>query len=288
MKLRKDGSATINLYAWSGYQNFGDELSAYLVKRITGREVKEQANPSKHCLIAIGSLLNEVTMFSAAYIWGTGCRAPCYFRCNRLHKLFPLNRFIYHRLWGQYFNRSIISVLRGPLTYELVAKLGFPKPKAYGDPGILMPYFYTPQSLDKKYKLGIIFHQVHAHIPQILDKDIRYISINRSTDKEIHEFIDEVCACDAILSSSLHGLIIAQAYGIPARNFFVKDLPICADESFKFKDYLLGTGQNIAKQLILSQADLNNKKLLLEQRLNASTFDLRPCAERVLKNFPDI
>ena len=48
--------------------------------------------------------------------------------------------------------------------------------------------------------------------------------------------VDYIYSCDIILSSSLHGIIIADAYNIP--NIWLDEFPL-NEGHFKFKDYFL-------------------------------------------------
>ncbi|WP_156383835.1 hypothetical protein [Methylobacterium sp. Leaf456] len=54
--------------------------------------------------------------------------------------------------------------------------------------------------------------------------------------------IDAVLSCRRILSSSLHGLILAHAYGIPATWLKISDRPLGDD--FKFRDYWASIGRD--------------------------------------------
>ena len=51
--------------------------------------------------------------------------------------------------------------------------------------------------------------------------------------------IDKICSCKVIYTSSLHGIILAEAYGVPA--VFYRGLPNIID--FKYKDYYASTGR---------------------------------------------
>ena len=62
-----------------------------------------------------------------------------------------------------------------------------------------------------------------------------------------NSFIDDICSCEAIVSSSLHGIIIADAYEIP--NVWISLDENHPDDNFKFKDYYLSVNKDISKPL---------------------------------------
>lgn len=67
---------------------------------------------------------------------------------------------------------------------------------------------------------------------------VKKLNIRASSPKEIETFIDDLNECEAVLSSSLHGIIIANAYGVPARYFRFKDQTLGGSaEGKKFSDY---------------------------------------------------
>lgn len=77
---------------------------------------------------------------------------------------------------------------------------------------------------------------------------VKIIDINRPYN-DLNSFVDEILQCDYILSSSLHGLIIADAYKVPCVRLKIDKNPIAASEAkddFKFEDYL--SGLNICKE----------------------------------------
>ena len=90
-----------------------------------------------------------------------------------------------------------------------------PRPIALGDPGILAPALLdrTPR---KKYVLGMIPHYRDASSPAVeqirsLGASVRIIDVGWTPE----EVATEIASCDAIISSSLHGLIFSDALGVP-------------------------------------------------------------------------
>ena len=61
--------------------------------------------------------------------------------------------------------------------------------------------------------------------------------------KPYKEVIDEILKCNKIVSSSLHGIVLAEAYGIPAK--WEKYSDDVLGNGFKFRDYLSGTGRTL-------------------------------------------
>ena len=58
---------------------------------------------------------------------------------------------------------------------------------------------------------------------------------------DIEEVVEEVVACDCIVSSSLHGIICADAFGVPAFWLQVSDKP--KGDGFKYLDYFSSVGR---------------------------------------------
>lgn len=167
-------------------------------------------------------------------VWGTGCISP-----NEIG-----------------FIPSKVYAVRGPLTRDELLKKDIQCPEIYGDPALLFPEIYNP-TLKFKYKYGIIPHYIDFTDPSSLksiyhleSQGVKVINITSG----IFNFIDELLQCQNILSSSLHGLIMADAYNIP--NIRVKLSDKLAGGNFKFTDYSL----SVNKPLVIG--DINNFKNL--------------------------
>lgn len=154
--------------------------------------------------------------------------------------------------------------MRGPLTRDQIINFGYNCPEIYGDPAILLPRFYKSQS-EKKFPIGLIAHHKHeSNLDKSILSDfgIHAISIKRSTDKELEEFIDELNSCQCIYSTSLHGLITAIAYGIPCRWLKIQNSPIHHEENYKFNDFFLGVNTTPMSPLIIPTLSLTNLQKL--------------------------
>ncbi len=142
--------------------------------------------------------------------------------------------------------QKIVSV-RGPLTRDILLSQGFDCPAVYGDPAMLLPLLYTPAHSAKKYKIGLIPHYVDkdntivqrlAENPDVHCIDIllpRTRGFRTSIERYWRQWIDDLCSCECVVSSSLHGLIIAEAYGIPT--LWAKFSDDINGNDFKYYDY---------------------------------------------------
>lgn len=200
-------------------RNFGDDINNVLFELI----LKKKVIPYKFSIISkitnndrilgVGSIMGFFNINNAT-VWGTGIMTS-----NTEIKGIP---------------KKVLAV-RGRLTRNKLLDSGIQCPEIYGDPAILFPIFYTPPII-KKHKLGIIPH--YSEIKKVqkmsfINQDT--LLINTSNYGNWKRFIDNVISCDYIISSSLHGLIIADSYGIP--NKWVEFYHQSDDNNFKFRDY---------------------------------------------------
>ena len=114
-----------------------------------------------------------------------------------------------------------------------------PYPALVGDPALILPLFYQPKNKEKKYKLGIIPHVIdleHPVIKQIQSENSNEVLIiNLSKFDKWTDIIDQICSCECIASSSLHGLITSDTYGVP--NCWIELSGKISGGHFKFYDY---------------------------------------------------
>ena len=199
---------------WSGPHkpNWGDELNKTLCGYISGCEIHYGTIIDPHYL-CIGSILRLANEKSV--VWGSG-----FIKENE-----------------EALGKPTVRAVRGPLSRKKLLDQGFSCPEIYGDPALLLPRYYNPP-IEKQYKIGIIPHYIdqdNKWLDQFKDNpDVNVINI---LNPLVLNFVDEVKKCEVILSSSLHGIICGDAYGIPSYWIELSDKVI--GNGFKFLDYFL-------------------------------------------------
>lgn len=243
---------TVNLHWWklSGeYQNVGDMLSPVVVQSLLEKNDIPASAPAvrtRH-LYAIGSIIDGG--YQDAVVWGSGLlRGKDHYWWRRLRKL-------------------DIRAVRGPLTRQALLDNGYSCPEVYGAPAILMPLFYRPADTRKRYAYRVVPHMVYGSAYP------NFLSPHTASWKD---FIDGLVQSELVISSSLHGIILAEAYGIPAILLNDHDMNL-----FKYRDYYYATGryeipvaQSVEEALKLRPAPLPDLHTLREGLLASFPAEL--------------
>ncbi|MBF1420548.1 polysaccharide pyruvyl transferase family protein [Hoylesella nanceiensis] len=220
----------INAYVdddtWTGirHSNWGDDLNYYFISHLTKRPIvflhrfwlAKKLNFRNY--LCIGTLMDAVNYSrESTIVWGTGVSGQ--------DRLFTIPKEI----------RSV----RGKKSIEFLQQKNMPYPALVGDPALILPLFYQPKNKEKKYKLGIIPHVIdleHPIIKQIQSENSNEVLIiNLSKFEKWTDIIDQICSCESIASSSLHGLITSDTYGVP--NCWIELSGKISGGHFKFYDY---------------------------------------------------
>lgn len=241
--------------------NLGDCLGLVVVNWMLekrGLSLDDYVEKKKH-LITVGS--GVIKSYQNMTVWGSGVMREIYV---------PIKRF-FQKSW---FRKLDIRAIRGPLSRDYLIKLGHKCPEVYGDPAILMPLIYEGRKEECKYDISII--------PQLTtEKEIRdnysnahIISMNTDDYKSV---IDQIIQSKLIISSSLHGVILADAYGVPS--VWYRGLNKVID--FKYMDYYASTGRTIDKipttieeAIETEPLPLPNLKKLQEGLMEVFPYDL--------------
>ncbi len=209
------------LYYWQqkDFVNFGDYLSVKIVERILGDPVtiyKKSEKPMPKFL-ALGSLLYFAK--TGDLLWGTGSN----------HKQTEKKDYS--------FTDLDVRAVRGPLTRNFIQdNFGIECPEVYGDPALLFPYLFPEFKKRKKPKRDFIFipHIYERHL--FSKEEIPFVvHPTEPWDDVIKKILDSKC----VFSSSLHGIILAEAYGIPAKYVRLSE----KEPLFKYEDYYSSTGR---------------------------------------------
>ncbi len=207
---------------WRGrtFVNFGDYISYILVERMVDGPlevyVKGQKNVKKK-LLASGSIISFA--INDDVVWGSGING----------KLLKAKDYK--------FTTLDIRCVRGPLTRDFLKEhLNHDCPEIYGDPALLFPYFF-PEFTRKENPTHDYIIIPHFSEEAQFPKE-EWDNIVFSTDPW-DEIVAKILDSRFVISSSLHGVIIAEAYGIPARLLRVSE----TEPLFKFQDYYFGTGR---------------------------------------------
>ena len=188
--LLVDDDGRVPVRWWAKADNFGDLLSPWLIGQLTGREVVH-GDPDEPHYIAIGSVLNLTTPHSQ--VWGAGC--------------FGIEN-------GPRFDAgATYHAVRGPLSHARLRARGIPCPDVYGDPALLAPAFFAPQ-VEKTHEYGVVarWSERRWHDAEV-SPDVKVIDLGTG---DVEGVIAAILSCRAIVTGSLHGLIMADAYGIPS------------------------------------------------------------------------
>lgn len=183
--------------------NWGDDINLFFFERITGKRFIfipfEQTLLKVPRYSLIGSIIGYGNLKNVI-IYGSGIKNPNV------------------RLIGK--PKKIYSV-RGPKTREILLANHIDCPPNYGDPVLLLPMFYHP-SISKKYKFGFVPNEATSEVDVltcikkmgIAEGD--YLIIHMTEYHKWTNIIDDILSCDNIVSESLHGLVVAEAYKVPS------------------------------------------------------------------------
>ena len=199
------GAPVIPTYWWDGHPNFGDALTPWILPTLG--VVPLYREPRHARLVGVGSLLEFMPDGYDGSIWGTGLMSD-------VEKPLPGARAL---------------AVRGPLTEERIGAGG----AAYGDPGLLVSRVLprpTPHGCFTIVPHG--HHRSHAGLARLAaSSNANVINVHR----EAKPTVRDIARGGLVLTTSLHGLITADSYGIPA--VWTTLEPALGGGDFKFRDY---------------------------------------------------
>lgn len=297
----------INLYYWSNEKNVGDIASFYIIEKISKDlvQIKSPFVGIKNILFNIVKRLLGKPSHIIEYL--------------KLYKFLP-GRIIFAIgsildfanykciVWGSGFreynsktNCKRIYAVRGYLTLSQLKNIN-KNEIAIGDPAILLPWIYKPKKSMVDKKISIIPH--FKDYDNICQMNVWGYPIINIMTENIENFINQIVTSKYILSTSLHGVIIAHSYNIPA--LWIKGGYVGSSD-FKYYDYfssvyikdypnlrardILNYANNeiiqlfkIYSQQSLPQVDINKLRI---QLLLSAPFELKDSFKQLIAQYEE-
>ena len=298
-------------------KNFGDNLNYFLLKDMINGNVNfydsdlSNAN-SISCDSYYSTKLNEISKIDFFFI-GSILERICswsyvFHNQNNIYKtiisklyfkifdyFYPLIIFgtgfiSYPKFKHETYIRNIkIIATRGNISLQRFKNNGI-KPSGkviLADPGILAPLLVNITNINeikikKKFKLCVIPHYIDMNI-KLIKKRIHiknFVILNINNNPLL--FIKSISKCNNVLSSSLHGLIIADSLGIPNMRIVISNNVKGGD--YKYIDYYSGYNLKLPHKIdlrktIFSYKDLKNLRenhFIQEDIIKNKQCDLLP------------
>ncbi len=230
MQRAPDQNAPLRLFWWKGVPNFGDALSALVVAHVSGREVAH-AGPMGCELLAIGSLIQVMRRkYQTAPRDG---RRPVIWGAGLLH---PVPRdFLAH---------VDVALLRGPVTAALLGV----DTRRFGDPGLLADRVIGPAP-ERQDRIALVPHHSMKEDPalRLLAAEEPAIDlIDPGTDTV--EVCRRIASARHVIAASLHGLIVADAFGVPSTWLVPGE-----QNHLKYHDYAASVGRAMVNPILIEE-----------------------------------
>ncbi len=220
-RARSVRPSVLPVYWWDGHPNFGDALTPWVLARYGIVAVHTPISSAR--AVGIGSLVDQLPDDFTGTIWGSGLL----------------------RETDRHLPGATALAVRGPLTRD---RLGLSDDEvALGDPGLLVGRHLLRRQ--ERWQLGVVPHGLH-HADEALGRlargdGVRAVDV-RSTPSVV---MGQVARCGAVLTTSLHGLIVADALGIPAA--WTQRQPLLWGQDFKFRDYEAVVSPGRSREVVL-------------------------------------
>lgn len=195
--------------------NFGDLLGPVVVERVLSERGLSDRSTRSRRLLAVGSILKLAT--EGDTLWGIGANG---------------------KSLDAKFNFADLDVraVRGPLTRAFLLEKGIAAPEVFGDPGLLVGSLWDRADLARRGRRRdvTIVPNLHDH-PEVAR---RHGSRVVDPTAPLWKVIGDIAAAEFVVGSSLHGIVVAECLGVPARL-----VTSAAEPEFKYLDYFRGSGR---------------------------------------------
>lgn len=209
-------------------------------------------------------VLNECDATKPIHVWGTGLMFD-YENINQS----TVRPFIIHALRGEKTRKRLSEILKRNIECVLA------------DPGLLSSKIV--EACDKKYSVGIVPHYVDKE-EEIFKEMLKHYPNSKFIDvqNEPETVLKEISECENIISTGLHGLIIADSYGIP--NCWCEISDKIFGNKFKFHDYFSSFGTD---RKVFDLRDGNMPDIDEDFKCNFKSIDqVYEKQEELIKAFP--
>lgn len=257
--------------------NFGDALNETILPWLTQCEIRHSGNPFfprnpfERIICGIGSILDGAKFIERptghrVIVWGSGSKGTM--------------------KSARHLMSSKITAVRGPKTRRLLQDFGIVNvPKVYGDPAMLTPEVWP--ELRGKRRSGPVLVP-HYKDASNAEKIMANVALGSNTPHLVNVFepprrvVEQIASASCVVSSSLHGLIIADAFSIPSTwATFGNDL---GGGGFKFQDHFLAVwGRERTCHLILKPDDI---KYALDSAETAPDFSTTALKQALFDALP--
>lgn len=199
----------------SHVNNFGDLLGPAIVERLVSDRDRADRSAVARRLLTVGSVLHMAQ--DGDVVWGSGKNGKV---VEEEHKARSLD----------------VRAVRGPLTAQWLTARGFEVPEVYGDPALLLPTLYPELSdlASQKRRRRVLVPNLHDSAGWSGHPDFV------SPIGPWRDVVEAIVTSETVVTSSLHGVIVAEAFGLP-----VAHVTSTREPEFKFRDYYEGTGRSM-------------------------------------------
>jgi pyruvyltransferase len=198
------------------YNNFGDLLGPVVVAAVARKAGVSLEHPARSGrLVSVGSVIHLTR--PGDVLWGTGVNG------QHLAATVP---------------RSLdVRAVRGPRTRSWLCARGINAPDVFGDPVLLLD-IARPDLVARqpRHDATVIFNMRDAaHVDwATMPRHVNIVDARAP----VEDCLLAIAESRLVVASALHGIIVAEALGVPARA--VKPL---VEPAFKYHDYFEGTGR---------------------------------------------
>jgi len=151
-----------------------------------------------------------------------------------------------------------VRAVRGPLTAEVLRSKGMVVPEIFGDPGLLLPDLLGIRRSESPTRRLLVVPNLHdwpnwRRNPAVINPRSPFERVVKAVADSTH-----------VVASSLHGLVMADALGVPASL-----LRPSKESLFKYEDYYEGTGRRLPRVSDSIEEALRNPGSPLEWQADA-------------------